>query len=155
MAPPPPARGLRRVPSEQQAHVGKDEVFEVELVDRPRRVEDRLVGRTTSVLCRSVWLAPMTSREGAAVAPRGGQSMVRAKQLVDVAGDLDAGADEHNEVVKTRSRSATRCEERTTLTPCSTTTSIRPWRNSRRASGSRLATGSSSTSSSGRFATAG
>ena len=41
-----------------------------------------------------------------------------------------------------------------TLTPWSTTTSMRLCRNSRRASGSRLATGSSRTSSSGRLATA-
>ena len=45
-----------------------------------------------------------------------------------------------------------RCEESTTLTPCLATISMSPWRNSRRASGSRLATGSSSRRSSGRFA---
>ncbi|MCW2933959.1 MAG: hypothetical protein JWM19_4921 [Actinomycetia bacterium] len=53
-----------------------------------------------------------------------------------------------------RSMSAIRCEEITTLTPCSATTSIRPWRNSRRASGSRLAAGSSRIITSGRLAIA-
>ncbi len=41
-----------------------------------------------------------------------------------------------------------------TLEPWSATTSIKAWRNSRRASGSRLATGSSSTSRAGHLATA-
>ena len=46
---------------------------------------------------------------------------------------------------QTRSSSATMCEERTTVIPVSTTASITAFRNSRRASGSSEATGSSST----------
>ena len=53
---------------------------------------------------------------------------------------------------QTRSRSETTWEDSRTLSPCSATASIRPCRNSRRASGSRLATGSSRISSSGRLA---
>ena len=46
------------------------------------------------------------------------------------------------------------CDERITAMPVSATTSITDCRNSRRASGSSEATGSSSRSSSGRFASA-
>ena len=46
------------------------------------------------------------------------------------------------------------CEERMTVIPVSTTASITDCRNSRRASGSSEATGSSRRSTSGRFASA-
>ena len=57
---------------------------------------------TTRVLCLSVWLSPMSSwspGQRVSVVARSGQSVVRREQLVDVASDLDARADHHDEVV--------------------------------------------------------
>ena len=89
----------RRSCSTRAGHVGKDEVFEVEALDRPRRIEDGLVGpHDERALAVGVALADdlLIARQGVAVAARSGQPVVGCEQLVDVAGDLDARVDEHD-----------------------------------------------------------
>ena len=54
------------------------------------------------MVCRSVWLAEMTCWSGGkrgGVAARAGEPVVGGQQVVDLAGDLDPGVDQHDEVV--------------------------------------------------------
>ena len=83
-------------------HVREDEVLQAELADRPGRVEDRRVGadhaRALPVgVARGddllVGGQPGRSRRGP------GEPVVRGQQLVDVAGDLHPGVDQHDQVV--------------------------------------------------------
>ena len=58
--------------------------------------------RTISVLCRSAWMASITSwfaGRRVRVSARPDQAVMRREQLVDLSGDLDAGVDEDDEVV--------------------------------------------------------
>ena len=58
--------------------------------------------RTSSVLCRSVWLAVTTSwspGQRRRVAPRSGEQVVVGQQVVDVAGQPHPGGHQHDQVV--------------------------------------------------------
>ena len=58
--------------------------------------------RTSSVLCRSVWLASMTSwlaGRRAGVAAGSGEAVMRGQQVVDLSGHPHPGGDQHDQVV--------------------------------------------------------
>ncbi len=111
------------------SHVGEDQVLQVQLVDGPRRVVDRTVvfhdeGRLAGGVAP---FDPVPTREARSDPPRRGdaEAVMDREQLVDVSGDLVARrCDEARRGSHcTRSRSATRCDESTTLTPWSTSES--------------------------------
>ena len=103
-----------------------------------------------------VGLAPPDDRYAArtgAVLTRPDQEAMLREQVLDRPEHLHArGRQDESRSRRRRSRSASRWEDSTTVMPCSATPAISCCRNSRRASGSRLATGSSRIRSSGRFA---
>ena len=93
----------RAAPGGGAAHVGEHQVLEADCStrSRPGRGSGRRCARSACV-CRSVWLAEMTCwslGERCRVAAGAGEPVVRGQQLVDVAGQLDPGADEHDQVV--------------------------------------------------------
>ena len=112
--------------------------------------------RTSTVVCRSVWLAAITCWSAGSVAGSRRAPVSRRCVASSVSMSPASCTRDATSTIRwsqTRSRSETRCEDSTTLSSCSATASMRSCRNSRRASGSRLATGSSRISTCGRLAT--
>ena len=140
------------------AEVGEDDLLEVDLVELPAGVVDVAVGpHEQRRLPRGVGLADhvVHARDEPRLAPRAGEERGeprRARRSGPTS--CTCACERITRWSQTRSRSATMCEERITVIPVSATASITDCRNSRRASGSSEATGSSSRSSSGRFASA-
>ena len=117
----------------------------------------RPFGRTSSVVCRSVWLAWITewTRRPPRRRVRGPVSSRCEPRISSIGRRAGRLLPRGSRGGRTRARGRRRCATRAaTVSPSSATASIRVCRNSRRASGSSAATGSSSTSSSGRLASA-
>ena len=138
-----------------RGHVGEDEVLEPDVGDDPRGSRIGPVVRTSTVVCRSVWLARTTTWSlGIERSSRRGpvSSLCCDEELVDRAGELHLALGHHDQVVAdpldVGEQVRRQDDGRLRGPPSSSMTSAR---NVRRASGSRLATGSSSTSSSGRL----
>ena len=84
------------------AHVGEHDVLEADLLDRPGRVDDRLLGaHEQRALAVGVGLLDhlLARRQPCAVAPRPAQPAVGGEQLVDLAAELDATLGDQDQVV--------------------------------------------------------
>ena len=84
------------------AHVGQHQVLQADLGHRPGRVEHRAAGAHQQ---RALHVGVAggddlhAGREAGGVAARAGQQVVGGQQFLDRPGDLDPGADQHDQVV--------------------------------------------------------